>query len=194
MRLRAAAVVSAWLAAALLGCAQEDDPQQQFIRAVRNDDRATVERLLAAGVSPGTKDSDNPDARAALYHAALFGYNDIVKLLLAKGADVDGAPGAFVPTPLMGAASQGNAATVTILIEAGADIARRDPVSGTTALAEAAGRGSVEAVRALLQAGADPNVPLSDGRTPVCLARKSEFDAVSELLRQSGAAEPASCP
>jgi hypothetical protein len=177
-----------------LGCAEQDDPKQQFIRAVRNNDRATVERLLAAGVSVGTRDSDNPDARAALFHAALFGYNDLVKLLLAKGADINGAPGAPVPTPLMGAASQGNATTVAILIEAGAEVGRRDPATGSTALAEAASRGSLETVRLLLQAGADPNLPLNDGRSPLCLARKGEFQALSDLLRDNGAAEPASCP
>lgn len=61
------------------------DEDERLFRAARHGDVAGVERSLAAG---GRVNAAGPvDGKTALFRAAVFGYPDVVRALLAHGAD-----------------------------------------------------------------------------------------------------------
>ncbi|EEE53664.1 hypothetical protein OsJ_36988 [Oryza sativa Japonica Group] len=125
------------------------------------------------------------------------GRTEIVKLLLSRGAHVDGK--SDHGTPLHFAAIKGYESTVKILLEHQADPNKVMPSSQATPLsaalfttslpcvklliqagadvnatnnplARAAGSGLTEAIKLLLKAGANPNCPDTHGRMPIELA------------------------
>ena len=110
--------------------------------------RPALEALLAKGAAV------NQPGWTALHYAAASGDEDIVRLLLARGAKVDAvspkASGAM--TPMMMAAREGHDGTALILIAHGADRARRNS-EGLTAV-ELAERAGKTRVAAALQRGA----------------------------------------
>ncbi|HVT13981.1 MAG TPA: ankyrin repeat domain-containing protein [Fimbriimonadaceae bacterium] len=87
--------------------------------------------------------------------AAAFGHNDIVRVLLGKGADPNLPSTALggVP-PLQSAVFGRNLEGVRLLVEAGADVNAKQQ-GGFTALMGAAQNGDAEMVRYLLASGAD---------------------------------------
>jgi ankyrin repeat protein len=110
-----------------------------------------------------------------LLHVAAAGFRtDMVKTLLARGADVH-ARNRRGATPLHYAADARSAAaaqalTIAALVEAGADVHARDK-SGTAPLHRAVRTRGVSAVKALLDGGADPGLPNGGGSLPLDLAR-----------------------
>ena len=80
---------------------------------------SVVKKLLAKGA-----DLDNPGWNALTY-AATGGQNDVVRVLLDAGANVN-ASGPNGTTALMMAVRGGHAATVDLLLEKGADPGRRN--------------------------------------------------------------------
>jgi len=86
------------------------------------------------------------------------GTDEVARVLLAAGAPVDGEPGER-ETPLITAASYGDAAVALVLIEAGAELEARAAddaggVPGATALLHAAVFGMTDVVDVLVAAGA----------------------------------------
>lgn len=110
--------------------------------------RAAVEALLAKGAAV------NRPGWTALHYAAAAGDEDIVRLLLARGAKVDAvspkASGAY--TPMMMAAREGHDGTALVLIAHGADRARRNS-EGLTAVQLAERAGKPRVARALERGG-----------------------------------------
>lgn len=184
---------AALLAAAVLalsGCGGDEPPGVRLVKAVRDNRPEKVEALLNEGVDANSRDSDARDARTALYHAAVFGYTDIAKLLLKKGAKVDlGAPDSR-QTPLMAAAFNENRDMVVALLEAGAQVDAQDP-AGDTPLTQAARKGNAELLSLLIAAGADVGVRTAEGLTALCLARQSNFTAAMQVLQEAGS--PGDC-
>ena len=90
----------------------------------------------------------------ALTKACWEGYLEIVKCLLAAGADKDKACN-YGYTPLIGAATGGHAETVRLLLSAGADKYKAD-IGDWTALLYATSRGHQEIVQLLQPAGPQP--------------------------------------
>ena len=88
--------------------------------------------------------------------AARTGRVDVLRLLLAHGADVGAREDWRGQTALHWAAAENHAPAVHALVELGADIDARSN-AGWSALLFAVRAGQQEAVRALLEAGADPN-------------------------------------
>lgn len=123
-----------------------------------------------------------------LYGAAACGRHDIVKILLASGADVD-CVNKDGETPLWRAANNGHTEVVQALTDAGADVNKSDNV-GLTPLYRGAFNGATEVVRVLVDAGADVNKSAS-GITPIGIAGPSyrNHPDVVDLLRQAGANE-----
>uniref|UniRef100_R7W0W8 Protein TANC2 n=1 Tax=Aegilops tauschii TaxID=37682 RepID=R7W0W8_AEGTA len=142
-----------------------------------------------------TQEEDDGDT--VLHHAARRGRCEIVKLLLARGADVNGS--SQHGTPLHLAAVKGHESTVEVLLEHHPDVNKVVPsnlvtplkaalLSASTpcvkllvqaganvndvnnSLARAASEGLTECVKCLLEAGADPNRPDECGRFPIELA------------------------
>lgn len=110
----------------------------------------TVDALLEGGAQC---DARNAFGRTALMFASSYGYDDIVRDLLAHGADPN-----IVPTDgegwtaLMGAAHNNRIQTVRLLLDGGADPALTD-LNGMTALGIARASGSRGAAQLLETVG-----------------------------------------
>ena len=110
----------------------------------------------------GTRiDATNSRDETALMLVALHGDLDSVKLLVARGAEVN-RPGW---TPLHYAASGGYVAVIDALLEAHAFIDAQSP-NGTTPLMMAARHKHTNALRMLVEAGADPTLRNEAGIGP----------------------------
>ncbi len=156
-----------------------------FQAAVVNGNRELVEALLDAGVylnSP-LRNGYYGLQYAILYSnqglnrlaGALAGRNPlggaheaIVRLLLDRGADPNGAPPGTSP-PLMLAALAGNSTVVELLLDRGADPEVIAP-DGTTSLHVAAALGHPQVVRLLLQRRVRVQAMTDQGATPLQLA------------------------
>ncbi|MCB9741185.1 MAG: ankyrin repeat domain-containing protein [Alphaproteobacteria bacterium] len=125
--------------ASVLACAQGDHAE-----------------LLAELLDRGGRVEATRHGRHALYEAARAGALASVRLLLDRGAPVDGRTRSG-DSALHGAALTGQRAVVEALLQAGASVDARDD-SGYSPLWSATGRGDQEIVDRLLAAGADPDI------------------------------------
>jgi ankyrin repeat protein len=87
-----------------------------LINASKHNRVALVKKLLEMGASTGTSDMQH----SALRGAAMFGYEEIVSMLVESGCIID-VYSKFHRTPLMGAAMNGHIDVVRQLLAAGAD-------------------------------------------------------------------------
>jgi len=164
---------------------------RKLLTAIVDDDASTVRRLLRDDVKLAIQRID----KAKLYDAKIFhwiyvgdtalhlaaaGYRvEIVKLLLAAGADVNAATNMRNSSPLHYSADGPNTgpvwdakrqvAAIECLLENKADIHQQDK-NGATALHRAVRTRSAAAVKYLLAAGADPTVRNKPGSTAFHLA------------------------
>lgn len=105
-----------------------------------------------------------PDGFTLLHLAAFFAGAEAVRLLLARGADVDArGTGWMTGTALHSAVSAHDAEAVRALLDAGAEVDARQS-GGLTPLHAAAHHGDTAIVRLLLGTGADPSRAADDGR------------------------------
>ncbi|MGF1515385.1 MAG: ankyrin repeat domain-containing protein [Elainellaceae cyanobacterium] len=120
-----------------------------------------------------------------IHSAAWNGNTEVVRSLIAAGADVDaGEPQEF--SPMMAAAEVGALEIIGLLIDAGADVntvTRCDRCRGETALTIAAEYGHAEVVERLIRAGADDTHPRYDGRTAIDLAALRGQAHVVQMLQ-----------
>jgi ankyrin repeat protein len=131
-------------------------------------------------------DASSPDGFAPLELAAHFGRPDIVRYLLAQGADVNFAAAETGFTALTAAVAGGHPEIVRMLIEAGADVNHRYEEQEFSPLLSAAADGDPEIVRMLIDAGADVTARTKDGRTPVSIALERGHPAIADVLRKRG--------
>jgi hypothetical protein len=165
--------------------------EHRILRAIDDDDSATVKRLLHTDPSLATLQT----GKARLYktrilhwiyvgdtplHLAAAGYRvGIVELLLAAGADPNAATNHRQSGPLHYAAdtcltspvwsARKQVDTLRCLLDAGARINSQDK-NGATPLHRAVRTRGAEAVRLLLKAGSDPSLKNKPGSTPFHLA------------------------
>ena len=162
-----------------------------LLGAIVEDDRATVEALLARDRSLATRLIDKPRlykskifhwmyAGDTALHLAAAGHRvEIIRLLLASGADPNAATNHRRSGPLHYAAdgcldapgwdAKKQVQTIQLLLEAGADIHAQDK-NGATPLHRAVRTRCAGAVRSLLRAGGDPALKNKPGSTPFHLA------------------------
>ena len=112
-----------------------------------------------------------------LMMAALKGRLDLVKKLIARGADVN-KPGW---APLHYAATGGHLEIMELLLDQNAYIDAESP-NGTTPLMMAAQYGSTAAVKLLLDAGADPSLKNQLGLTAIDFANRVSRDDSAGLI------------
>lgn len=166
----------------------------RLISAVKAGDAAKVQRLLASGAEP---ESRNVQGLTALMVAASHGHVEVIDALIACGAAVNtrarvGNPGTTPVedvTALMAACGDSAANVVVLerLIENGAHLDLVDS-AGRTALMYAVLMGHDQLVKALVDAGADATIATSDGVTPLDAARDGNNVRVLKLLMAASAA------
>jgi ankyrin repeat protein len=113
--------------------------------------------------------------------------DEIVKLLLNKGADVNISDNQG-DTALILAASFGDENMVKFLLSKGADINAKLN-DGTTALILATMNVAVENIKLLLASGVDINAKTSNGVTALSYAKSIQRDDIVQLLEQAGEEE-----
>jgi uncharacterized protein len=109
--------------------------------------------------------------------AALKGYQEQVRKLIARDADVNKTGW----TPLHYAATAGNVEMIALLLDENAYIDAESP-NKTTPLMMAAMYGTTPAVRALLEAGADPTLRNQLGLSAVDFAQRGKRPDAAELI------------
>ncbi len=169
------------------GCAS----QTPLLKAIHEGDPARVQSLLENGASPNEASGCRPGEvlnTTPLICAFELDRPDIVKLLVARGADVNRIGNHAGKTPLMAAAS-GDIGTVTLLLSKGADVNGRGQgyYPGQTALMLAARYGKTETVKLLLDRGADIGAENIYGWTAVSFAIGQQKSDTAKLLVSRGA-------
>ncbi|MDE3197111.1 MAG: ankyrin repeat domain-containing protein [Acidobacteriota bacterium] len=167
-----------------------------LMRAAEYQDPAMVHFLLDKGLDPHAAAASGITA----LHTSLECTNDSNASILLKAksnvnaATIDagrvknGPIDSFGLTPLMFAASCGDAPSVAALIRAGADLNALDHRHMTALMmASAIDRANAEAVRMLIEAGADVNVGDRNGETALDWARKYRNPAIVAMLEKAGA-------
>ncbi len=166
-----------------------------LLAAVKAGDLGEVKRRLAAGAPVnervprvGSLDDDY----TPLGVAAREGRADLVRVLLAAGADPRRVIGLMGGTPVHEASYFGYAAIVRVMTEkpgrAGAPAPELDAqgaYNGFTALHDAVWHGHLEAAQALVAAGARLNLTTHAGLTPHGLALLYGYDALAEFLAEA---------
>jgi hypothetical protein len=162
-----------------------------ILKAIVDDDRGRVQELLKADLRLATQEILNPQlynsgifhwiyAGDTALHLAAAGYRvEIVRLLLAVGADPNAAGNHRSSSPLHYAAdgciscpvwdANKQVETLRCLLDKGANIHLQDK-NGATPLHRAVRTRCAAAVRYLLEAGSDPRQRNKPGSTPFHLA------------------------
>jgi hypothetical protein len=156
-----------------------------FLQALWEGDSAKVEQMLNQGLDP-----NRPTSLGArpLIIAAKIRNPDMLRLLIAKGADLEGRDAAE-STALLAAASAGLEKNVELLVAAGADVNSRDN-RGMTPLFWASIQGFPEIAAFLLSAGTDWRVKSKDGWTALQSSRTILANA-QKNLSAAGSETPA---
>ncbi|MBN1492242.1 MAG: ankyrin repeat domain-containing protein [Phycisphaerae bacterium] len=156
-----------------------DAKDARLLRAVKDGDLASVRSALAAGGAAEAKDEEGSHA---LFLAAAIGKAEIVRLLLAKGAQVNATTDRVRGTALMAAAKKaGHPEVVKLLLDKGAEV-NATSATGTTALLLAQ---NARVVKLLLAKGARVDAKDNAGLTALMTAKNVE---VAKLLLDKGAA------
>jgi ankyrin repeat protein len=175
------AFISGFCLMLLLAAAPRD---ARLADAAMQRDRDGVRSLLKLKVDVNAPQGDG---MTALHWAALQDDLEILKLLLAAGANVKAVTRNGAITPLFLACTNGNPATIEALLKAGAH-PNSVNANGTTALMTAASSGNPDAVRVLLDHGADVNAKeTAHGQTALMFAAALNRDAAINLLMAHGA-------
>ncbi len=122
------------------------------------------------------------DKVSGLFVASHKGRNEVVKLLVEAGADLNQTWHGI--TPLFQASQNGHAKVVKALVTAGADL--NQIWNGATPLFKASQNGHTEVVKVLVKAGADLNQTWN-GITPLLQASQNGHTKVAKVLVKAGA-------
>ncbi len=147
-----------------------------------NGNAAMVEKLLKAGADPNTA---LPSGETALM-AATETTADVVKMLLAHGADVNKKTIGGEQTALMGAVVKKRPEIIRVLIEHGADVNARSK-QGITPLMYAVQQGDMDTAKVFLAAGANVNYAALDGTTASLMAAFRSDEPFLSFLLENGA-------
>ncbi len=155
------------------------DPKvQALIAAARAGDLAQVEKMIAA--QPDLVRATDAAGSTALHHAAAFGTPAVMKLLLAKGADVNAA-NSRKSTPLFWALA--DEAKVKLLLAQGATVSARLSDGRSITYQAASMSNALPVLHLLLDQGASVDAKTLNGTTPLMMAaRRADLAAMNLLL------------
>ena len=184
----------------------EEDRDLYFLESVKDGDADGVASAIEAGVKVTKQLEFGRQRISAVALASFKGYEEVVRILIRAGADVNQAVpaskrgSAAGMSPLILAVNNRSEEMVRLLIEAGADVSYQIPASirrstvGISPLILAVNNRSVEMARLLIEAGADVNyqVPASIrgstvGISPLILAVNNRSEEIVRLLIEAGA-------
>lgn len=156
---------------------------RRLVQAAKANDVGRVAELIRAGGNVNDKDSIQD---SAFLYAGAEGFNEVLRLTLANGADVS-STNRYGGTALIPASEHGHVETVRILLEAGVPVNHVNSL-GWTALQEAillnnGGPRQQDVVRLLLAAGADPTIPDPQGRTALENAHRLGFAEIVNIIQ-----------
>jgi ankyrin repeat protein len=143
--------------------------------------RDTVQLLLENGANANGV-AKQTYHMTILMRASQYGYVEVVKALVAFGANVNATDDHGETALKWTAGSPNKAQMITFLVSKGARINAQD-IAGFTPLIQAAAEGYVENVQALLDGGADARITTKAGDTALSLATRNNRTAVVTLLR-----------
>lgn len=150
-----------------------------LFKAVRDGDVAQARTLLDTGMDVN---GPNADGLTPLWIGFYRESSDeMMALLLDKGADVALAERELGRSPLHWAASENRSPLVALLLDKGAKIEALDK-AGDTPLHVAAYNGATESAKLLLDRGADVNARGAQKRTPIFKAIEHKHADVAALL------------
>lgn len=153
-------------------------------QAARKGDLAAIKMLLEK--NPALIDIKDSQGSTPLHYAAALGNEEVVKLLLERGANIDAGSSAG-DTPLHWAAYSDRILIVGLLIDKGARIDAVNP-NGVTPLHMAASAGHVNAAELLIDRGANINAKNIFGDTPLHWAVFYGHKGMVDLLVAKGVA------
>jgi ankyrin repeat protein len=156
---------------------------QELIAAAKANNVALVRELIGRGGNVNAKDAIQD---SAFLYAGAEGFNEVLQLTLAAGADV-ASTNRYGGTALIPASEHGHVETVRILLAAGVPVNHVNKL-GWTAMQEAillnnGGSRQQDVVRQLLDAGGDPNIRDPEGRTALENADRLGFEEIAALIR-----------
>ncbi len=158
-----------------------DEANARLQQAAMNGDLAQVQTAIAAHQP---LDTPGDSRMTPLGIAALYGRADVIRALLAGGANV--AADQDGESALAVAAHEGHTAAVEALVAGGAEVNVKDK-DGITPLMAAASSNRASAIRALLARGADVNAVNNDGATPLIAAAYGGHAEATDALLAGGA-------
>lgn len=172
-----------------LSAAEQTQLDQELIAAAKANNAPLVAGLIGRGGNVNAKDAIQD---SAFLYAGAEGFNEVLRLALAAGADV-ASTNRYGGTALIPASEHGHVETVQILIAAGVPVNHVNNL-GWTAMQEAillnnGGPRQLEVVRLLLDAGADPDIRDPEGRTALQNAERLGFAEIAALIRSRSPAD-----
>src|SRR5215471_5074775 len=171
VKLADARMVKALLDAGAKPEAPNPDGETALMLAIKTGELPIVEMLIKAGANVNTIEKFHNQTPLMYAAAASRNAGEMVKLLLAKGADIK--PRALYSDWPSQITSEPRA--------------QYRPSGGLTALLYAARGGCFECVEELIRAGADLNTPTPEGVTALMLALDNDHNDVAKLLLDRGA-------
>ncbi|RLW08239.1 hypothetical protein DV515_00003098 [Chloebia gouldiae] len=156
------------------------EPISTLLRdAVKSGDYMTVKMALSSNEEYNL-DQEDPSGMTLVMLAAAGGHDDLLRVLIRKGAKVNGRQKNGT-TALIHAAEKNFLTTVAILLEAGAYVNMQQN-SGETALMKACKRGNSDIVRLMIESGADCNILSKHQNSAMHFAKQCNNILVYEQL------------
>jgi serine/threonine-protein kinase PpkA len=153
-----------------------------LLKAVKDGNYAIAKDLISRGADPGAKENHN---WTALIYSIDRKRNDIARLLVESGADINACDRDDNDSPLGYAANRGNAEITRLLILKGADVNHVNKNGHTPLILAAAQYCDIETIKILLAAGADPSKTDNKKRNAAEWARRRKNQKAEQLLNDS---------
>ena len=163
--------------------ASADPDAVRLMAAIRAGDRAAIEEVLRR--VPRAATLRGVDGATPLMTAALYGDSDLIKRLLAAGADPNATDIAAATALMWAVPDRGK---MQLLLDAGADVNARSDEGRSALVVTSGSPGSAPALRLLLDYGADPSLWHSSDPSPLREAVRVDDAEMFGMLIEYGVA------